>query len=89
MADIEREDRRAFLASAGKFALVAPPAVTFLLSTTMSTSAIAQSATNGSCNRGLGNDSEECDPGNSGGKPGAAGAKPGAPAGDAKKPEKK
>ena len=26
-----------------------------------------------SCNRGLGNGSEDCDPGNSGGKPGAAG----------------
>lgn len=25
------------------------------------------------CNRGLGNSSEDCDPGNSGGKPGAAG----------------
>ena len=26
-----------------------------------------------SCNRGIGNGSEDCDPGNSGGKPGAAG----------------
>lgn len=68
---IEGEDRRKFLASAGKFALVVPPAMTFLLSTTMSSNAIAQSAF--SCNRGLGNGGETCDPGNSGGKPGAAG----------------
>lgn len=69
---IESEDRRAFLSAAGKFALVVPPAMTFLLSTSMSSNAIAQSAT-GSCNRGLGNGSETCDPGNSGGKPGGAG----------------
>ena len=36
-------DRRAFLATAGKFAVVVPPAMTMLLSTTMSSSAIAQS----------------------------------------------
>jgi hypothetical protein len=65
------EDRRAFLAAAGKFALVAPPAMTFLLSTTLASNAIALSG--GGCNRGLGNGSESCDPGNSGGKPGAAG----------------
>ena len=73
MSDVKvSEDRRAFLAAAGKFALVAPPAMTFLLSTTMSSDAIAQSSSNG-CNRGLGNGSEGCDPGNSGGKPGSAG----------------
>jgi hypothetical protein len=66
----EGDDRRAFLAKAGKFALVAP-AVTVLLSTSMTSNAIAQSG--GGCNRGLGNGSEGCDPGNSGGKPGAAG----------------
>jgi len=36
-------DRRAFLATAGKFAVVVPPAMTMLLSTTMSSPAIAQS----------------------------------------------
>lgn len=69
---IENADRRAFLATAGKFAVVVPPAMTVLLSTTMSSNAIAQSA-GASCNRGLGNGPEGCDPGNSGGKPGAAG----------------
>ena len=37
-------DRRAFLATAGKFAVVVPPAMTMLLSTTMNSPAIAQSA---------------------------------------------
>ena len=72
----EGDDRRAFLAKAGKFALVAP-AVTVLLSTSMTSNAIAQSGGGGGggggCNRGLGNGSEGCDPGNSGGKPGRAG----------------
>jgi len=36
-------DRRAFLLSAGKFAAVVPPTMTLLLSTTMSSTAIAQS----------------------------------------------
>lgn len=67
----EGEDRRAFLAAAGKFALVVPPAMTVLLSTTMNSNAIAQSA--GHFNRGLGNGSEGGDPGNSGGNPGNAG----------------
>jgi hypothetical protein len=61
-------DRRTFLGAAGKFALIVPPAMTFLLSTTMSSEAIASS-----CNRGPGNGPEECDPGDSGGKPGDAG----------------
>ncbi len=37
-------DRRAFLTTAGKFAVVVPPAMTMLLSTTMNSPAIAQSA---------------------------------------------
>src|SRR5688500_13128180 len=37
------EDRRRFLLSAGKFAVAVPPTMTLLLSTTMSSSAIAQS----------------------------------------------
>jgi len=47
-------DRRDFLRTAGKFAVTAP-AVTFLLSTTMASSAIAQSAVGGRGNEGCGN----------------------------------
>ena len=36
-------DRRAFLRKAGGFAVITPPAVTFLLSTSMSSKAIAAS----------------------------------------------
>jgi hypothetical protein len=43
----EGTDRRAFLSSAGKFAVVVPPAMTMLLSTTMNSPAIAQSAATG------------------------------------------
>lgn len=64
------EDRREFLAKAGKYALLAPT-MTVLLSTSMTSNAIARSG--GACNRGLGNGPEGCDPGNSGGKPGRAG----------------
>jgi hypothetical protein len=38
------DDRRAFLSAAGKFALTVPPAMTFLLSTTLTSNAIACSA---------------------------------------------
>ena len=38
------DDRRDFLKKCGKFALVTPPAVTFLLSTSMSSKAIAASS---------------------------------------------
>ncbi len=37
------EDRRKFLASCGKFAIVTPPAITMLLSTSLNSSAIARS----------------------------------------------
>jgi len=37
------DDRREFIKKCGKFAAVTPPAVTFLLSTTMSSNAIAKS----------------------------------------------
>ncbi|QGZ93409.1 hypothetical protein [Terricaulis silvestris] len=69
---VEPEDRREFLKTAGKFAIIVPPAMTFLLSTTLSSPAIAQSGGGGSCNSGNGNGPEfdengnECDPGNSG-----------------------
>lgn len=36
-------DRRSFLAGAGKYALVVPPTMTFLLSTTMVSEAVAVS----------------------------------------------
>jgi hypothetical protein len=38
-----REDRRKFLATCGKFAVITPPAVTLLLSTSLHSSAVAQS----------------------------------------------
>jgi hypothetical protein len=37
------EDRRAFLATCGKFAVVTPPAITLLLSTSLHSTAIARS----------------------------------------------
>ena len=39
----EQEDRRAFLASCGRFAAVTPPALTLLLSTSLTSDAIARS----------------------------------------------
>jgi len=40
-------DRRKFMASCGKFALVTPPAITMLLSTSLHSSAIAHSGGGG------------------------------------------
>lgn len=37
------EDRRKFLASCGKFAIVTPPAITLLLSTSLNSTAVAHS----------------------------------------------
>lgn len=42
--DSVAEDRRAFLDAAGKFAMLVPPAMIFLLSTTLASEAIARSA---------------------------------------------
>ncbi len=62
-------DRREFLSKYGKAALVAPPAITMLLSTSMSSPAIAQS-TGGGPNRGphgnngVGNGDDPQPPGN-------------------------
>ena len=62
-SDIRAEaDRRAFLKTAGKFAAVVPPAMTLILSTTMNSSAIAQSAQQG--NNGVGNGVDPQPPGN-------------------------
>jgi hypothetical protein len=41
--DAEGDDRREFLKSCGKFAAVTPPAVTLLLSTSLTSAAIASS----------------------------------------------
>jgi hypothetical protein len=54
-------DRREFLSTAGKFVAVVPPAMTMLLSTSMSSSAIAQSAKG---NNGVGNGVDPQPPGN-------------------------
>jgi hypothetical protein len=40
-------DRRKFLAACGKFAVVTPPAITLLLSTSLNSTAIAQSGGRG------------------------------------------
>ena len=53
------EDRRAFLAKCGRFAVITPPAMTVLLSTTLNSEAIAKSGggrgDNGHGNHGNGN----------------------------------
>jgi hypothetical protein len=46
------EDRRKFLASCGKFAIVTPPAITILLSTSLNSTAVAHSAGGGGGNGG-------------------------------------
>jgi len=58
-------DRRQFVTAAGKFALVVPPAMTVLLSTSMSSPAIAQSGGPGPRgNNGVGNGQDGQPPGN-------------------------
>jgi hypothetical protein len=49
------QERRRFLASCGKFAVVTPPAITLLLSTSLNSSAIA-SSTRGNNGKGNGGD---------------------------------
>jgi hypothetical protein len=62
------EDRRDFLKKCGTFAAVTPPAVTFLLSTSMSSKAIAKSGGGGGHgpkgNNGVGNGLDGQPPGN-------------------------
>lgn len=59
-------DRRAFLTTAGKFAVVTPPVMTMLLSTSLASTAIAASGsgekTHG--NNGVGNGLDPQPPGN-------------------------
>jgi hypothetical protein len=52
--DSASEDRRKFLATCGKFAIVTPPALTLLLSTSLNSTAIASSSGNHG-NNGFGN----------------------------------
>jgi len=64
---VAEEDRRAFLTKFGKAAIIAPPVVTVLLSTSMSSPAIARStggppSVHG--NNGLGNGYDPQPPGN-------------------------
>jgi hypothetical protein len=53
--DTAIEDRRKFLATCGKFAIVTPPALTLLLSTSLNSTAIAASSGNNNGNNGGGN----------------------------------
>ena len=53
--DTAIEDRRKFLATCGKFAIVTPPALTLLLSTSLNSAAIAASSGNNNGNNGGGN----------------------------------
>ncbi|MET4290691.1 hypothetical protein ABIB06_001458 [Bradyrhizobium sp. LB8.2] len=66
--DADSEDRREFLKSCGRFAAVTPPAMTLLLSTSLTSAAIAGSAgrivhgNNGHGNNGRGNGSGDGSP---------------------------
>jgi hypothetical protein len=48
-------DRRKFLAICGKFAVVTPPAITLLLSTSLNSTAVARSGGGKNGNNGFGN----------------------------------
>ena len=50
------QDRRKFMATCGKFAVVTPPAITMLLSTSLNSTAIAQSGGRGDPGRGWDHD---------------------------------
>jgi hypothetical protein len=69
------EARRRFLATCGKFALITPPAMTVLLSSTAQNYAVAGSGGGGGSlpkqgNNGWGNGGYDGVPGNSGSNPG-------------------
>lgn len=57
-------DRRAFLQNAGRLAIVVPPAMSLLLSTSMSSPAIAMSGGGQHGNNGIGNGEDPQPPGN-------------------------
>jgi hypothetical protein len=77
-------DRRAFLTTAGKFALVTPPAMTMLLSTSLSSPAIAASGVGGYAGGGSGGSGGTGGTGehNSAGSPAAGGGGGGGGGGD-------
>jgi ABC-type Zn2+ transport system substrate-binding protein/surface adhesin len=52
------EDRRKFLATCGKFAVVTPPAITMLLSTSLNSTAIANSGGRGDSGEHRGHDND-------------------------------
>ena len=55
------EDRRKFMATCGKFAVVTPPAIMMLLSTSLNSTAIAHSGGRGSFAGGRDNDDGHAD----------------------------
>jgi hypothetical protein len=59
-------DRRAFLTAAGKFAVVTPPVMTMLLSTSLTSPAIAASGSQGHGNNGNHGNGNNGDNGNHG-----------------------
>ena len=66
------ESRRRFLATCGKFAVITPPAMTVLLSSTAQNYAVARSGHSGHSlrgNNGFGNGGYDGVPGNSGSNP--------------------
>jgi hypothetical protein len=67
-------DRRKFLATCGRFAVVTPPAITLLLSTSLTSNAVTQS---GAGNIGNGNGANH--PNNGGGNGGGDGSPNGKP----------
>jgi hypothetical protein len=59
----EDEDRRKFLEMCGRFAIVTPPAMTLLLSTSLTSTAIARSGGGSSKgNNGVGNGGDDGSP---------------------------
>jgi hypothetical protein len=64
-AEADRE-RREFMALCGRFAALTPPAMTILLSTTLTSGAIAASGGSVQGNNGFGNGGGDGVPGNSG-----------------------
>jgi len=67
MHSSSEEDRRSFLMSCGRFALTVPPVMTVLLSTSLSSPAIAKSGGGGGRpkgNNGVGNGEDPQPPGN-------------------------
>lgn len=63
--DVKQSDRRAFLSACGKYSITVPPVMTVLLSTSLSSPAIARSGSGGPRgNNGVGNGIDPPPPGN-------------------------